>query len=148
TVSRVIAATADGLDLEDVLQERRSELDEMAAKKLIFDTDPIVAAPSPVAKADAVAEPASDGPNATPQSGRSLLEQFEMGNINLPRAIREMRPPNVIVESPQITLNPPNIIVESPQITLNPPEVRVEPAQVVVHAPPVTVNPAPITVEP
>lgn len=40
TVGRVIAQTADGLDLEDMLKERKQELEMMAALGLKFDTDP------------------------------------------------------------------------------------------------------------
>lgn len=70
TVGAVVSATGDGRDLEDVLTERRAELDFMASKQLIFDTDPIVAAPSPVAKVDPVADAATaetqPGQGATP----------------------------------------------------------------------------------
>ncbi len=40
TVSAVIAQTADGRDLEDVLKERTQELTMMAEEGLVFDTDP------------------------------------------------------------------------------------------------------------
>ena len=40
TVSDVIALTGQGRDLEDVLKERRYELDRMAESNLLFDTDP------------------------------------------------------------------------------------------------------------
>jgi lambda family phage portal protein len=40
TTADVIAKTGDGADLEDVLEGRRSELDEMAEQELVFDTDP------------------------------------------------------------------------------------------------------------
>jgi lambda family phage portal protein len=40
TVSAVIGQTADGRDLEDILKERRQELDAMKAAGLMFDTDP------------------------------------------------------------------------------------------------------------
>jgi len=42
TTTAVIAATGDGRDLEDVLDERESELEQMAEKGLMFDTDPNV----------------------------------------------------------------------------------------------------------
>lgn len=40
TVSHVIAITGNGADLEDVLDERRDELNQMKEKDLRFDTDP------------------------------------------------------------------------------------------------------------
>lgn len=53
TVSNVIAMTGGGVDLEDVIEERRRELDLMAEKDLAFDTDPTVAdTPPPVPPAD------------------------------------------------------------------------------------------------
>lgn len=45
TVTDVIAATAGGQDVEDVLATRRRELDLMAEKDLVFDTDPAASAP-------------------------------------------------------------------------------------------------------
>ena len=40
TVGRVIAQTADGSDLEDILKERKQELEMMKGMGLKFDTDP------------------------------------------------------------------------------------------------------------
>ena len=40
TVGAVIQQTGGGMDLEDVLEQRRSELDDMAALNLVFETDP------------------------------------------------------------------------------------------------------------
>jgi lambda family phage portal protein len=40
TLTQVIAQTGGGIDIEDVLDERRHELDLMRDKGLIFDTDP------------------------------------------------------------------------------------------------------------
>jgi len=39
-VGRVIAQTADGSDLEDILKERKQELEMMKGMGLKFDTDP------------------------------------------------------------------------------------------------------------
>lgn len=47
TVSDVIALTGAGRDIEDVLDERRTELDLMAEKDLVFDTDPQTLNPEP-----------------------------------------------------------------------------------------------------
>jgi lambda family phage portal protein len=60
TVSDVISQTANGKDLEDVLQERRRELDMMEEMDLEFDTDPESDepdAPEPEATAPATASP-------------------------------------------------------------------------------------------
>jgi capsid protein len=66
TTSAVIAQTAGGLDIEDVLEERAEELKDMAALGLVFDTDPSIPAKSPVAKSDAPADAPTD---ATPPDG-------------------------------------------------------------------------------
>jgi lambda family phage portal protein len=63
TVGAVISTTGDGRDLEDVLTERRAELDQMAAADLVFDTDPSIPAPSPMKKAD---QPADTTAGAAP----------------------------------------------------------------------------------
>ena len=44
TVGQVISLTASGIDLEDILNERRQELDQMEEKDLKFITDPAVEA--------------------------------------------------------------------------------------------------------
>jgi lambda family phage portal protein len=50
TVSDVVAETAGGQDIEDVLEQRRRELDLMAEYDLKFETEPAeVAPPAPVA---------------------------------------------------------------------------------------------------
>ena len=60
TVSAVIAQTADGRDLEDVLKERKQELTMMEEMGLKFDTDPsTVAAVQPANGA----QPGADAPN-------------------------------------------------------------------------------------
>jgi len=56
TVSDVISQTAGGVDVEDVIEQRRRELDMMAEKDLQFDTDPAVTTkpPAPAAAPAAV----------------------------------------------------------------------------------------------
>lgn len=60
TRADVIAATADGRDIEDVNEQRRRELDQAAEQGLAFDTDPASYAPqapteaAPAAEADEV----------------------------------------------------------------------------------------------
>jgi lambda family phage portal protein len=68
TNSSVIAMTAGGRDIEDILEERREELDAMKAKNLIFDTDPSIPATRPTSQSDqpAGAPPADTTPAATP----------------------------------------------------------------------------------
>lgn len=64
TVSAVIAQTADGRDLEDVLKERAQELEMMEAMELVFDTDPstvkTAAASTPPADPSGSQGPAED----------------------------------------------------------------------------------------
>lgn len=61
TVGRVIAQTADGSDLEDILKERKQELEMMQRFGLKFDTDPSTvkdpnAPPRPIAPPDSETE--------------------------------------------------------------------------------------------
>lgn len=60
TVSQVIALTGSGLDLEDVLEERRYELDLMEEAGLVFSTDPKIL----VAEVMSEAAPPSDDKDA------------------------------------------------------------------------------------
>lgn len=66
TVGEVISKTQDGRDLEDVLEERKAELELMREYGLLFDTDPKVpAAGAPAAAAtDASDPPAGEDPPA------------------------------------------------------------------------------------
>lgn len=57
TVSAVIAQTGDGRDLEDVLKERKRELDLMQQLGLQFATDPVLAQPVPAGSAKPAKEP-------------------------------------------------------------------------------------------
>jgi len=64
TVGRVIDLTGDGSDLEDILKERKRELELMKDAGLVFSTDPsaVQLAPLPVAQTDpnAPADPLND----------------------------------------------------------------------------------------
>jgi lambda family phage portal protein len=84
TVSAVISATGDGRDLEDVLYERRRELDAMKDKNLLFDTDPSLAVTRPTATADAVAAaPTADPtPTATTTPAKTPARVVDIGRHN------------------------------------------------------------------
>jgi lambda family phage portal protein len=94
TVTDVIAATANGADLEDVIRVRKRELELMAKAGLVFETSPEVytadstkkqaeakAAKDPPAPPD-TADPPDDAPaddstqdkSAPPRAGRNILE--------------------------------------------------------------------------
>lgn len=68
TVSAVIAQTADGRDLEDVLKERKRELEQMEELGLVFDTDPSTVQasvpPTDPGKTDGQDDPAGTSPDA------------------------------------------------------------------------------------
>ena len=73
TVSDVINATGNGMDLEDVLEQRRAELDMMEEADLVFDTDPEFqegAAPAAAepAEPEDQAEPEDDAPTDQPDT--------------------------------------------------------------------------------
>lgn len=80
TVSDVIAMTGSGRDLEDVLTERRYELDRMAEEDLIFDTDPM-AVPAPP-KTTATNQP------ATEPTDESSTDQASTGSDGDDAAVR------------------------------------------------------------
>ena len=63
TVSDVIANTGGGLDIEDVLEQRRHELDMMAEADLEFDTDPEFYMPPEPVEAAPAAESDTQDPN-------------------------------------------------------------------------------------
>ncbi len=68
TVSDVIATTGAGRDLEDVLNERRRELDMIKEKNLIFDTDPeLLKEPDPTPRPPPDEEEPEDPPREDPR---------------------------------------------------------------------------------
>lgn len=75
TVGDVINLTGDGRTLEDVLDERRIELDLMKEKNLIFDTDPATVAIPP--KPTATNQP-SENPPADQSASKSLSRMHEL----------------------------------------------------------------------
>jgi capsid protein len=66
TVADVIAETGGGRDLDEVLKQRRRELDEMEAADLSFDTSP-----ENYVKPEPVPEPA---PTPAPESDETASE--------------------------------------------------------------------------
>lgn len=67
TLAKVIAETADGDDLEDILAARKAELELMESMGLEFDTDPgIPASGAPAAAAPAPAPEKDDSPEDDP----------------------------------------------------------------------------------
>jgi lambda family phage portal protein len=64
TTSRVIATTADGADLEDIITERKRELELLRAAGLILDTEVVkpVTPPQSAAAATPAADPPVDAP--------------------------------------------------------------------------------------
>jgi lambda family phage portal protein len=70
TVTDVIAATAGGQDIEDVLDTRRRELDLMEERDLVFETSPefyIKPEPAPPAPPDPAPEPDDESETDPPE---------------------------------------------------------------------------------
>jgi lambda family phage portal protein len=69
TVADVIAKTADGADLEDILKARKQELKIMEEGEMVFDTDPAqvndkgIAQPTPALETDVTQSDATDTPS-------------------------------------------------------------------------------------
>lgn len=75
TVADVVAQTSGGQDLEEVLKQRRRELDEMEALDLEFDTDPDAYMPPEPAPAEASA-PAAPVPEPTDDTADEPVARF------------------------------------------------------------------------
>jgi capsid protein len=82
TVTDVIAQTAGGMDIEDILRVRARELKLMEEAGLVFETSPefyMADANKAKAEAKAAAKPPPESPTATedtnapPKAGRSVL---------------------------------------------------------------------------
>jgi lambda family phage portal protein len=80
TVEDVIARTADGADIEDVLEARREELDLMSDLGLEFDTDPNRSAdgkPKDAPAAAATAQPKDGGDSGSARRGRDENDEAQ-----------------------------------------------------------------------
>lgn len=87
TVTQVVQMTNPTEDMEDVLDERRNELDVMAEKQLVFDTDPAVVADSKattpgVPKPGAAPDPEGDG-GSTDQTGDGQGDETQQKGARL-----------------------------------------------------------------
>lgn len=83
TVTDVIAITGAGRDIEDVLKERKQELEMMKEMGLVFDTDPatVVLAPAPVEPSAMNGKPQDDEEKdpAVEQAEKMLRAQSRRG---------------------------------------------------------------------
>jgi hypothetical protein len=159
TITNVIAETANGRDLEDVLRERRRELDLAAKFNLDFDTDVIAGAPAATGPTPA-ADPQSEdtGPQARVARllGNALMKAELDGEArgredvtaeaiaSIARAVDEhssvinIAPPAITVESPIVNVEAAKAAV----VNVAPPNVTIEPTVVNVAAPVVNVEAA------
>jgi lambda family phage portal protein len=134
TVSEVISITGSGRDLEDVLNERRRELDMMKAKGLQFDTDP-----ERDSKGD-VPPPVKPDQTETDEDSADRFAKI-LGN-SLVMAARAIRPAEITINTPDVRVEnkidvptPNNVInFTPPETVVNienrieiPPETDVEP---------------------
>jgi hypothetical protein len=169
TVSDVIALTGSGRDIEDVLDERKQELELMEAAGLTFDTEfkeppaPVVAPPpepdedkdEPASETDNAARIAQIVGAAIAEAVRSMkapqaLVNVSSPEINIPPAVVNLKAGDVHIAPPAVTVHTPEVRIENkletpaPVVNVAPPEVRIEnhvPAPIVHVAPPaVTVN--------
>lgn len=153
TVSDVIAHTAAGRDIEDVLDERERELALMAEKGLKFDTE-YEEPKAPAAPATPVNEPDVEEPDEDTETDNAERIARAVGNA-ISDTVRGLKAPQalVTVEQPVVNIAPPafnlksgDVHIQPHEITVNTPEVRIEnrvdnPAPVVnVAAPEVRVD--------
>ena len=142
TLTDVIAQTANGQDLEDVLETRKRELDLMESMGLKTDTDPVEEAQAPVSVA-APAESEDDerrltvnlAPNITMPEMNFRIE----GSTYEWRPVVNMPPNTINVGSPVTHIAPPEVRTEAPIVNVLPAEVMVnveaQPAPIVNVAP-------------
>jgi len=156
TVSDVIAQTGNGRDLEDVLQERASELEMMEELDLEFDTEyvkPPEAAPAPAMAEPAEPEDPEEAPDTAAETARVMTDAVERLASLFVNALTDQAKANaaqkiVVMNSmPErsVTVEAPNITVEPTVVNLTVPErsVTVEGTNVNVEAPQITVEAAP-----
>jgi lambda family phage portal protein len=129
TVTDVIAQTAGGLDIEDVIATRKRELKMFEAAGIEVDTT--------------VEEPPEPVEPAEPEEPEDRSVHVNLSpTINVPERSISVEGARVSVPAPVVHMKSPNVLVESPVINVQPAEVRVEPA--VIHVEPAVVNvPAP-----
>lgn len=142
TLTDVIAQTANGQDLEDVLDTRRRELDLMESMGLKTDTDPMEEPPATVPAA-APADTEDDerkltvnlAPNITMPEMNFRIE----GSTYEWRPVVNMPPNTINVASPITHIAPPEVRMDAPIVNISPAEVTVnveaQPAPVVNVAP-------------
>ena len=161
TVSDVIAQTGNGRDLEDVLQERASELEMMDELDLDFDTEYVEppeagdAAPAATAMAAEPADP-GDAPNTAAETARLMTAAVRDLSTLFVNAMTEMARANasqrvtVMNSMPErsVTVEAPSVNVEPTVVNLTIPErsVTVEGTNVNVEAAQITIEPAPVTI--
>ena len=159
TVTDVIAQTAAGRDIEEILDERKAELEMMDKRGLVFDTSPAVYI-AKNAPAEKKAEPASnedddakdDAKDAKTSDDEKPERSVIINNYVTPPDIKiPVRIENPIRLEPTVVNVPASIVhVAAPNVTVQndvrSPDVRVEvPAAPDVH---VTIEPTPITMQP
>ena len=168
TVADVIAQTAGGHDLEDVLEQRRQELDQKEEADLSFDTSPEnyieKDEPAPAfGKPPAAAEPK---PAEKPDDEEEEVKAKQLGDAvaamsrvadgmhSVAKAISEQKPAVVNVPETVVHVRAPEVHVQPPAVHVDfkAPDVHVAAPQVHVAAPQVTVvenkvEPTPVTVE-
>jgi lambda family phage portal protein len=164
TVADVIASTADGRDIEDVLEGRRKELDDMAEKDLEFDTDPErdakggqanppvpakVEPPAPPAKVeDEEEDPAEKAERMLRALGQVVAGAVEAVGGVVADALRSQKPPQTLstINNYVEPAAPAAVHIAPAAITVNTPEVRIE-NKVEVPAPVVNVPAAEVRIE-
>ena len=171
TVTDVISKTADGRDMEDMLEERAQELKDMRAvvlsaegeeevKGIEFDTDPNRKADgSPIgltaeqqmeqqekaeaAKAEqakANMEALKQGAGAKEKDAVAAEKKAEADRTALVEAIRQQKPPQVLVSSPNVNVAPAAVTVNAGDVTVEPQSITLKPSDVRVDVQP---SPAP-----
>jgi lambda family phage portal protein len=121
TVSDVIALTGSGRDIEDVLDERKQELELMEAAGLTFDTEfkeppaPVVAPPPEPDEDKDKDEPASETDNAA--------RIAQIVGAAIAEAVRSMKAPQALVNvsSPEINIPPAVVNLKAGDVHIAPP---------------------------
>jgi lambda family phage portal protein len=154
TVSRVIANTADGLDIEDIITERKRELELFEAADIEVDTtvvEPVEPAePAPIAAPAAEDDPEDQAARQAriAEIGRQLTDAIIAAEVRGEhRGIQDSTAEAIANIARAIAEHPAAVVNVAPAaVTVGAPVVNVEPAQITVPAPIVNVAAAEVRV--
>lgn len=148
TVTDVIAQTAGGLDIEDVIATRKRELEMFEEADIYVDTTveepPEQEEASPRVSVPLPSEDEVDEDEV--ENGDRSVHVNVSPVIHMPERSITIEATRIEVPAPQVYMKSPSVHVDAPVINIAPPEVRVEPAVINIAPTEVVVNPPVVNV--